>query len=358
MSQWHVGRELTIDHSHDELAPQRRHTATSVLLLCCVVAGGLVAHLAMPAIFRSMRTQTKRIEYVLRALRTSDEPPSLLAFGDSTVMYGLDARLLSELLPPPRPVAWNVASPAAQLVQTRLLLQEVPVETETIIIGVSLAHLASATQTIPSSVYNALLMSGYRPTPETLADCLGAASKDLLHLFETPMWRVPFEARWAVRAALDELARPSPRQASEDARRSLRQTREEEYRDLYFPGPFRRRMPERVLKHQFRRRFHTREDFRIAPKARQLLLSMDALGKSEGYRVVFVVMPEHPRWRDYTSPKFGTQVERELGELADVEFLNLRELLGEEFFVDHAHHSREGADLITQSIASYLSDLE
>jgi hypothetical protein len=238
------------------------------------------------------------------------------------------------------------------------LLQEVPAETETIIIGVSLDHLTSATQTIPRSVYNALLMSGYRPTPETLADCLEAASKEDLHLFETPMWRVPFEARWAVRAALDEVARPSPRQARGDARRSLWQTREEEYRDLNFPGPFRRRMPEQVLKHQFRRRFYGREEFRIAPKARRLLLSMHALGKSEGYRVVFVVMPEHPRWRDHTSANFGTQVKRELGELADVQILNLRELLGEEFFVDQAHHSREGADLITQAIASYLSDLE
>ncbi len=204
---WCPGRKPPVLLARGPLSPRRRQTTTCVLLLFCVAAGGLVAHLAMPSVFVSTRTQTTRLQYVLRALWTSEERPTVLAFGNSVGMGGIDARMLSDLLPPPRPVAWNVASPGATLIRTRLLLQEVPAETETVIVGVSTAELASETHTIPSSVYTALLMYGLRPTAETLAECAGAAPDSVVRLFETPPWRVPFEARWVVRSVIDEGAR-------------------------------------------------------------------------------------------------------------------------------------------------------
>jgi hypothetical protein len=215
-------------------------------------------------------------------MRGAHTPARLLALGNSVVMNGIDGRLLSELAPAQAGVAWNLATPGQSLILTRLLLQEAPTGTDTVIIGITVNDLTARVQGVQGGAYQALRMYGYRPEPDTLADCRAAASPEALRLLATPAWRLPFDARWVARSLVDE-----------GARRTFRRNLDLERRDhdLYFPTPFSGRVSERVLDHSVQRHFSRRDACVFTAETTELLRSMRRVGDRQGFDVVFVLMP-------------------------------------------------------------------
>lgn len=330
-----------VDHA------SRRPTYTVALLAISVLGGALLAHLSVPSLFASTRTQTTRLKYVLGALQDSDRPARVVALGNSVVMNGIDARLLSELAPSRAETAWNLASPGQSLILTRLLLQEIPDGTRAVIVGVTVNDLTTEAQGVQSGAYQALQMYGYRAEPDALSDCRRAASAETWLLLDTPEWRTPFEARWVARSVIDEGARRLLRRNLDLDRRD---------RDLYFPTPYTRRVSDRVLDHSVQRHFEPRDRCAFTPQTTGLLRSMRRVADRRGFDLLFVLMPEHPRWADYTGDGFYGDLALSLGELADLTIVDAHALLNADQFVDHLHPSQAGAALVTRRIASRLVD--
>ena len=331
----------SVDHA------SRRPVPPVALLALSVLVGVVAAHLSVPSLFDSTRTQTTRLKYVLRALQESDRPARVLALGNSVVMNGIDARLLMELAPSRAETAWNLASPGQSLILTRLLLQEVPAVAEIVVVGLTVSDLTTGSQGVQSGAYQALQMYGYRPDPVTLADCRQAASLEAQRLLDTPQWRTPFEARWVARSVVDEGARRLLRRNLDLDRRD---------RDLYFPTPYTRRVSARILDHSVQRHFVRRDACVFAPQTTELLRSMRRFADGRGFDLVFALMPEHPRWADYTGDAFHGELRARLAELSDLTIIDAHALLDAEQFVDHLHPSQAGAALVTRRIASHLVD--
>jgi hypothetical protein len=262
----------------------------ALLLLACALAGAAGALLLMPCAVRVLHDDTSRLCAILDTSRSA--PPARLAiYGNSAAMMGIDARLLG---------GWNFASPAQTLAEALLLQQELPKEVRTVVQIVTPSQLTEAIA-VNSDHYNAMLMCGYHPRPESRA----------------AVQRI-FGARLDVH----------PLAARVYARRHVRAALE---------GLFVRNRGGWLPAHQFEIVANDSYPVNIA-QVRMLIAS------NAGRRHVFVLAPIHPRLHPvpFLCPP-------------ELDCVDLRTLLAEDEFQDPTHPTPAGAVRLTRAIRDALA---
>jgi len=285
--------------------------------MLCILAGAAAALMVMPYAVRWSRDDTSRLCTILEACR-SRNPPRVVVFGDSTGMFGVDARQLG---------GWNFCSPAQTLGESLLLQQELPAGVTTVVQLVTHSQLAGNVAIEPDH-YNAMLLCGYAPRAETRAAMVRVFGPDIARKMDVHPLAARLHAHRHVRAAIEGLARDLLRRDSSRARLT---------RDLYFPiptGPGGGLLPER--------RFAALAKERYVVRDAEVQLLREAARSREHYLVVLA--PIHPRLNRGT-----------LHCPAGVDCVDLTTLLSEREFQDPTHATRDGAMRVTKSIRDALA---
>jgi len=312
-----------------------------------LLLGAGTALAAMPALFRLAPTDLSRLDGLLAVERSGEPQAAILVLGNSIAMCGVDGHQLTNDLSG-APVALNFASPGQTLVDSYLLLQDVPRSVDTLVLVMPAEGLAGS-ESLSLQAYIAFYMFGFRPDAETrrtLDSLFGRSVQDVLDASDLEL---RFRARWALRELVDSAAR-----------RLLRKdlALERATSDLYFPQPYTERLaPEkmrRAVEQQIAMSGRLRGDF--DPAKAKLLGQIAERATAGGRRLLLVLPPVNPAVRAGREalPEPVAATLAHLRESPRVAMLDLRRLLGEADFIDAVHPTGEGAERITAAVAEAL----
>jgi len=318
------------------------------VLVSSLVAGIAAALAVMPLIFRIIPTDISRVGVILSVLRDSSKAPEIVAFGDSIVMSGIDAKRLRDELPG-RPLAWNLSSTGQSLVETSLLAQELPASVKTIIYTTSLRPIAKETP-LHRQKSNAYYLYGFRPTEETL-DTLGEVyGEGVLALLSRSHLAQAFEGRWAVRQLLDTSLRILLRSDLSLAGAEV---------DLFHPQRYTEPIQTNVLLRYIDALLAQLEDAppRVLARDRKLVRRLAEQAASEGRRTVVLVPPVHPMVRTHFPEAYAqgiAEVARALSGAPSTLLVDASALLAPEHFVDVLHPTNSGAARLSAFVAERI----
>lgn len=329
-----------------------RSTRRFVQLSLLVVAGGALAHYWMSPVFRVCPNSMKRAQVILNSIHSPDEEkPEICIFGNSTVMSGIDAKVVSRNLPG-EPLAWNLSSSGQAALESFLYYQELPESTK-VVVQCICAYDFEGLQKIEEQKYNAIFLYGLRPDQYTL-DLVDryAHSTAGRFLHESEIVQ-QFAGRWALRSAVDTSVRSLIRKDLDLSNKM---------NDLYFPASGARKIPpdklEALLKRSLSQRHGT--GFHCSEKSKEFLLGMKESCESRGIRYVLVILPYHPRYLRHLGPEFIREFAAFVDELRaehNFEIVNCLELLDEKAFCDHCHLVQSGAEILTDKVSTELKKI-
>lgn len=328
--------------------PPDRRTTCMVLALAVGVAMGFCA---VPIIFRHSPCEMARSYVIIRALRNDRLPkPDLCILGNSVVMNGVDAGRLSQAMPR-HPLAWNLSTPAQNLLEGLIMLDELPPSSTLVVWGVSVATLVAPDCDIPSNRCAGYTMYGFSPERETLDLARHVGAKEMMGYLNSGLWGKHARARWIVRASVDAACRSFLRKDLDLERAQ---------RDLLYPCPYTRKVPPATLQQLFKH-FHrprTAEQGRIAKSAGIIFRHARDVLRRRHARLVVVILPDHPHLAGMTERGFYVQLEESLQALRNdgIVVLDAKHLLDESMFIDQIHPDKAGAVKLTDFIASRIAD--
>lgn len=331
-------------------------------LVLATVIGVALGIGSIPMVFRLTGSGARyaRLDEALRSESSADVDVVLL--GNSTVMAGMDARQLNELLPESSH-AWNLSTPGQMLPESIMVLNRLGKNVKTVVWGIGLGALTIQGHDIASSKVTQLDLTGFLPWDE-LGDLARQAHSPALAKYRNS---IPFEqslpdackiilrdlhslvaGRWILKDFIDTKLRTVLRKDIDFDRTQ---------NDLYFPT-MTVKVEKDKLKHQLKRFCHayTAEDGQMSD-ASTLLISLAAdTARQKGIRLLIVLMPVHPYQIGISEPAFYSKLDKQLNQLVSpVTIVNLHDALDGEDFGDVCHATRSGADKITRRLAEELN---
>ena len=111
----------------------------ALMLLSAVIIGLGFGSLGVPAL-RKIPNDLQRTSVILRALKS--RRPAVVVFGDSVIMNGVDAAIISAQLPG-SPQVLNLSSTGQTLAESYLYYQELPRSVQTVVQAVRVPYLFS-----------------------------------------------------------------------------------------------------------------------------------------------------------------------------------------------------------------------
>jgi hypothetical protein len=319
-----------------------------VALLLAVLGGIGLGLLTIPSLYRHSDTDLARVGTVLRALHDESLDPRVVVEGSSVFMCGVDARTLRSELPD-RPLVLNLSSPGQGVAESLLYYEQLPPSVRTVVQLLSIDDLAVRRPPPPNS-YNAYVMYGGRPDEQTRAALVAAYGEDARALLDAGRIRESFSARWALREAVDQAVRRL-------LRRDLDLAAAKD--DLYFPAPYRERLPPRKIDELYRGLPPRKSGapLQIIDEQRRVVDALLAAAASRGARVALVLPPVSRRMRDYwgeaTLTEYIDVVKQTWGTRSIV--IDATHLLGDDAFIDLLHPDPAGAQELTRAIARQLT---
>ncbi|HWW59863.1 MAG TPA: hypothetical protein VN181_00720 [Thermoanaerobaculia bacterium] len=271
-------------------------TTRTILLAAAILAGAALAWLSLPFVLRHAHDETARLDAILDACHSAK--PRIVILGNSTGMFGVDARQLTRSLPS-HPPAMNFCMPAQLLGEALLIERQLPPSTELVVQLVTFWQLEDA------EVPNRLRTRERR------------------------------DVRVALESNLRDLIRPDP-----DRNRGMH--------DLYFPAPRHPRESGYLPRQLLGDLEHRTAPY--LPRAEQVRV-LRAIAANR--RVLFVLAPVHPRVRALRPdllPRFRAAVAS-----AGIDVLDLTELLDAQEFVDPTHATLAGAARMTDAIGRRIA---
>ena len=322
------------------------NSAKSTLLLAvCTLFGAAIGVAIMPWVFPRAHTEMSRTSVLLTALRTDREVPPVVVLGDSAVMAGVDTRQLASAHG--RLNAWNLGSTGQELSESLLIADALPDSVKTVVIGLHFDKMTKPATAMPRNKYVAYVMSGYRPSPEVVRLSEELQDEELHELLASNRLRVMMWSRWVIRASTDLSVRRSIREDMDLTRAET---------DLYHPSPYTRAVDSVALDHLMRTFDARSNHFKTQSDAVTLLRGIHDILSRRGKRVVFVVLPEHPRRRAMTTASFYADAHQWVTNMRGegIDIIDLHEALDAGDFIDHIHPADRGAARLTSLISRSL----
>ena len=137
-----------------------------VTLSVFVMVGCVIGHYLMSSLFRACPNSMKRAQVLIDSINSPGEKqPEICIFGNSVVMSGVDAKLVSKGLRG-EPETWNLSSSAQGPLEGFLYFQDEPESTKVIVQCVYI-HALEKEPGIGANKYNSICMYGLRPNEAT-----------------------------------------------------------------------------------------------------------------------------------------------------------------------------------------------
>jgi hypothetical protein len=323
-------------------------SARLVALLASLLAGIAAALAALPFVFRNTPTDISRIGMLLGSFRDAGAAPSVVVFGNSVIMSGIDAGQLRRALPG-EPLAWNCASTGQTPVESFLLTQELPRGVRTAVYQIE--PVGSHDRPLLPQKYNTFYMFGFRPAPPTLATLDAIYGAEVADLLTRSRLAQVFESRWAVRQLADTQLRRL-------LRRDLALSDAES--DLLHPQRYTARVGDGALERSLALRLKGLESSPLAvPEPTLALARALAEGAAAAERSsVFLVPPIHPRiaaGRDTQIRQAVAAIEAALAQ-TPARVVDAASLLQAEHFIDDLHPTNAGAAILTDYLAQRMRE--
>ena len=337
---------------HDSQDERRILSATKLLALIASLLLGVASGLFfLSQVFLSIPSDVQRLGFLFESLRDTQPRPRIVAFGDSVLMSGIDARVFEAVLPDRTPT-WNCAYAGQTFTEAFLLTQQAPSTVEVAIYGVPI-RAGSSENPLYSQKYNTLFMSGFRPSPQTkrlLSDLHGEAVRELLN--RSWLGQI-FLSRWIIRQSLDTSIR-------QVLRRDLALSKSS--RDLVHPQPYEKKVDPKISTRFLARgieKFRTNGvDFSAGTAEMVDALASEAERKDR--KLVFLFPPLHPEITERYAAEIDAAT-REFssrpGPAEDALYLDATRLLAREYFIDDKHPTNEGARILSEFVATAVGRL-
>ena len=317
-----------------------------------LLIGIAVAALLAPAIFQMVHTDLSRIGVLLKAAHDAESVPRVVVLGNSVIMDGVDARLVSKGLPE-APLAHNYASTGQSLIESYLYYQELLPGVKWLVQTLTPAELARAPR-FQEQRYNAYYMYGYRPNAGTVDRLESIFGSSMVEILSTSDLAQRFRSRWAVRQLVDN-----------GMRRLLRSdlALEASTFDLFHPSIRAQPLPQVGLERALRRWFDAwpARSFQANPQSFELMSSMLHWRSSGGRELVFLLPPIHPWIRAQRGEAFYRAFRSSVKSFAErhaVPVIDTIDLLSAHDFGDHQHPTQAGAVLLSEFLGDRLGEVD
>lgn len=334
---------------------------SGVALCVATLAGTAIAFLLMPRVFARIETDLERTKFLLKTVKEVKQgttpAPEIVVLGNSVTMNGVDTALLSEQMAS-HPRIYNFSSTGQSIAEGYLYLQELPKETNSVVLVVSPGNLED--DGLPAKdVYNTFNRQGYRPTAQTvqtLTDVFKNAvdpkdprgKKYDVTLFTQNEIQERFHSRWVIAQMPDTEFRKKIRKDLETSK---------SIKSLTYPAPYSKPIPKASFEKLLPTYNEPRKSDKFSPLPTQieLIAKMAEQLRAENRKFYIVLAPMHPRRLSFA----GAEFVRSLNEWAESDafktpVLNLSEILKDDQFLDVVHPSRQGAEVISKGIAEFL----
>ncbi len=320
------------------------------VLVGSLLLGLLAAQLLAPSVFRASPTDLNRNGYLLDILQSPEHQPEKVVLGNSITMQGVDTRVISDNLPG-KPTIYNLATTGQGLTEANLFFSVLPDSVDTVI-HVFYVNQLENIDLINEQKLNAMHMFGFR-IDEALEEELKSiyTLKKSVDLLEQSGASHAFQSRWALRQALDTVARNTLRK--DMALDSITT-------NLYFPSPMQSRLPPAKMKKNLADTFRGKDKPNFTPfwSPKQHLDSFMKQVQASGRRYVMVIAPLNPAGESYVAPdryEVAEEVLTEITERNGVLLINAMNLLEESDFADALHPTPAGAEILSRYIAEQLA---
>lgn len=325
------------------------------MLSICVVIGCAIANYGMAPLFRACPNSMKRAQVILDSINSpGGETPEICIFGNSVVMSGIDAKLVSEGLSG-EPEIWNLSSSGQSLLESFLYYQELPESVKVVVQCVFACGIEDGRENlgIEAQKYNAIFLYGLHPneaTRDVIERYASEETKQLLH--ESDIFQA-FTGRWVLRSAVDTSVRSLFRKDLTFSRAT---------NDLFFPSSGAAKISPEKVELIFKRNLPERDHsgFSCPKNSKGFLLDTKELCEKRGIRYVLLILPYHPRYRDHFGAEFVSDVDKFVRAMRTehgCDIINCMELFDETAFCDHCHIFEPNAKKFSSRIASELTKL-
>lgn len=317
----------------------------------CLITGAAVAYGLTPMAYRYAGFELNRMYYIYENLHsTSQKLPEIVVLGDSVTMNGVDCRQLTEELKG-HPVAWNLASSGLLVPEAMMIIEELPSSVKTIIFGVMLDMAVKPPPEFTFDRISAYKLSGFKVTDEMANVLAENGLKKTAIDMKRSYWVNIFEARTAILDSINTYCR-------QWLRKDL--TLETALKDVFYPRTYAAHIPKDVLMMLADKNYMhwTSQMGRIDPANLKLYCFLGQMAREKGCRFIMLIMPERPLRKEWNEPDFYKNVNLSIKDFTaqtGFEVWDCKDLLPEEYFVDHVHPDPEGAKILTEFVGKKLN---
>lgn len=315
-----------------------------ITIALSIAFAAILANLLTPVIYRTLPSDYERTKLILTSLSADqDSNPDILLFGNSILMSGIDARLLSQQLPE-SPLAYNLSSSGQTLTESMLFYELLPSSVTRVVQFIRAEQLTQEPQALSDETAGNLFMYGYSPGPVTRT----LLSEEHLHYFNKPQWKANYDARTII-----------PNSINRSIRGLLRKdlNLESVGKELYFPSVYQNRLGEQQYSKMITRfnpeqpieRFIPNESVIESLKEAAIIL------QKRNIQYIVVIHPINPGLSNFTT-QYRAEVEQfiQLQQGQSTQWISSISMLDEIDFVDHWHVTREGAAKLTKQVAAKI----
>jgi len=326
----------------------------SFLVLGSTIAGACLTILMLPSLFDSLPNELMRTQVLLKSLHGEATPlPKVAVLGNSIAMNGINTKLLGSELPD-SPVAWNLSSTGQLLIESTLIVDELPDQVDAVILTLFTDDLIKDASQVPRSKLIAYLQYGYQPSNPTLTTLRKVGSPDVVDVLSKSKLQITLESRWAIRSAIDISSRQLLRKDLDLANAAT---------NLFYPSPFTKQQSLQVIETVIERSFPqlTADQGHLSQSAAELLTALAGHLAERKIAFYIALLPEHPLLRQRREDGFYDNLISDLNQLGqqiNTPVFSFVPLLKESQFIDQVHPNAEGAQLLTKALAKEINKLQ
>ncbi len=309
------------------------------VIILAILLAIIFAYSITPYFYYRLNTDFKRTKFIVKALN-SEESPMTLLFGNSILMSGINAKILSNNSS--ENLIYNLATSGQSLKESFLFYTKVPSSVKAVYQFVMVGQLEHSIAPLSENIIRNLIMSDYHF--DSKKDTLLPADETTYFLKNNIL--INYQARTVFLNSYNHMFRKL-------MRKDLLIDSNTE--NLFYPFLYTQKLDEKTY-HKVIEKYNPRSpqiSFHPDSNTIKYLIKANTYFQKRGITYYVVLYPLNPDLSNITL-NYKTDAMQKLSAVQQVHFINCMDILGNESFVDQFHMNNEGAIKFSNYLKTYI----